>query len=349
MIEPAGFYSGRTVLVTGGTGFIGRHIVELLLAQSAHVVVPVHKRPLPLEFSGVDAPTADLTRPEDCLRVTRGVDYVFHAAGAVAGAGVPAAGAMTSIVTNLVLTARILEAAWTNRVRRCLVFSSSTAYPALEHPVREEEMWSGAPEACYVGYGWMRRYLEMLSEFVSRQSSVQVAIVRPTAVYGRHDDFEPATSHFVPALVRRAVERAQPFDVWGTGDETRDLLHVTDLARGCLIALEKHACADPINIGYGASIRVRDVVRVILDAAGYRDAAVVFHPGRPGTIRSRTVDCGKAREVLGFQASRTLEEGIGDTVRWYREASSRVAATVAGNWHQQESRRFRQLLLDERR
>ena len=101
----------------------------------------------------------------------------------------------------------------------------------------------------YFGYGWMRRYFEMLGEFVSRQSSTRVAIVRPTAVYGRHDDFEPATSHFVPALVRRAVERARPFEVWGTGDETRDLLHVTDLARGCLLALEHHACADPVNIG----------------------------------------------------------------------------------------------------
>lgn len=337
MSELAGFYLGKTVLVTGGTGFIGRHIVEQLLAQSAHVVVPVHERPLPEEFVGVDAVTADLTRPEDCLRVTRDVDCLFHAAGAVAGVGVSKDDLMPGLVTNLVLTARVLEAAWKNRVGRCLVFSSSTAYPALDHPVREDEMWSAPPDDAYFAYGWMRRYFEMLSAFVSRQSSVQVAIVRPTAVYGRHDDFDLATSHFVPALVRRAVERARPYEVWGTGDETRDLVHVSDLARGCLLTLEKRACADPINIGYGVPVSVREVVRIILDAADYRDADVVFNAARPGTIRSRIVDCTKAREELGFQPSRTLEDGLADTVRWYRHMSSRAAATGSRRQHERTS------------
>jgi GDP-L-fucose synthase len=314
-----GFYRGKTVLVTGGTGFIGRHIAADLLAQSAHVIVPVHERPLPRELSGAGTIAADLTRPEDCLSVTRGIDYLFHAAGAVAGAGAAADAAMSGLVTNLVLTARVLEAAWTNKVGRCLVFSSSTVYPALEHPVREDEMWNGDPDDAYFGYGWMRRYLERLSEFVSQKSGVQMAIVRPTAVYGRHDDFDPGTSHFVPALVRRAVERAHPYEVWGTGEETRDLLHVTDLARGCLLALEKHACGDAINVGSGTPVNVRNVVRLVLDAAGYSNATVAFNAGRPGTIRSRTVDCTKARQLLGFQPSVSLEDGIRDTVRWYYE------------------------------
>ena len=317
MVDSTGFYRGKRVLVTGGTGFIGRHIVEQLLAQSAQVVVPVHRRPLPAEFSEVQAITADLTQQADCRRVTHDIDCVFHAAGTVAGAGAAAADAMPAIVTNLVLTARVLEAAWKNGVGRCLVFSSSTVYPDLDRPVREEDAWSGSPHPAYFGYGWMRRYVEMLGEFVSRQSSTQIAIVRPTAVYGSHDDFETATSHFVPALVRRAVERARPFEVWGTGDETRDLLHVTDLARGSLLALERYASAEPLNIGYGAPVRVRDVVRIVLNAAQYADAEVVFEPARPETICSRTVDCTKARERLGFTPSTSVEEGLGDTVYWY--------------------------------
>lgn len=325
-----GFYRDKRVLVTGGTGFIGRHLVMDLLAQAAHVVVPVHQRRLPPDLRGVDAPTADLTRPEDCLRVTQGVDHVFHAAGAVAGAGASGAEIMSAIVTNLTLTAHVLDAAWKNQVSRCLVFSSSTVYPSLEHPVREEDTSSGPPDDAYFGYGWMRRYVERLSEFVSRSSPMRVAIVRPTAVYGRHDDFDRATSHFVPALVRRAVERVHPYEVWGTGDETRDLVHVTDLARGCLLALQKHACADPINIGSGTAISVRDVVRIILDAAEYSDATVVFNPGRPGTIRSRMVDCTKARAVLGFQPLLPLEDGIRDTVRWYREVTTPIQAILHG-------------------
>jgi GDP-L-fucose synthase len=320
------FYRGKTVLVTGGTGFIGRHLVADLLAQSAHVVVPVHQRRMPPELTGVHAATADLTRPEDCLRVTQGVDYVFHAAGAVAGAGASGAGIMSAIVTNLTLTAHLLDAAWKNQVSRCLVFSSSTVYPPLAYPVREEDTSSGPPDDAYFGYGWMRRYVERLSEFVSRNSPVRMAIVRPTAVYGRHDDFDRATSHFVPALVRRAVERVHPYEVWGTGDETRDLVHVTDLARGCLLALEKHACADPINSGGGTAISVREVVRIILDAAEYANATVAFNPGRPGTIHSRMVDCTKAKEVLGFHPLLSLEDGIRDTVRWYRDITTPIHA-----------------------
>ncbi len=314
-----GFYAGARVLVTGGTGFVGRHLVEQLTEAQAHVVVPVHERQLPsLRGRAPEVVFADLTRPEDCAAAMRGVDHVFHAAGAAAGAGATPADVTSAIATNLVLTSRVLEAAAHCGVQRCLVFSSSTVYPELDHPAREDEMWSGPPHPAYFGYGWMRRYFELLGEFVSRQSSLGVAIVRPTAIYGRHDNFDAGSSRFVPALIRRAVARERPYEVWGTGEETRDLLHVSDLARGCLLALEKHAVADPINIACGRSVRVRDVVEAVLTAADYADAEVRFNPARPGTIASRMVDGSKAREVLGFAPAISLEDGIRDTVRWYR-------------------------------
>jgi GDP-L-fucose synthase len=314
------FYRGVRVLVTGGTGFIGRHLAAQLLELGADVAVPVHERPLPPELADATAIAADLTRADDCLRVTRDMDVVIHAAGAVAGAGAAKADAVAGITTNLVLTARVLQAVAANRVSRCLVFSSSTVYPALDRPVREEDVDSGPPHPAYAGYGSMRRYFERLAEVVSRDAGVHVAVVRPTAVYGRHDNFDPATSHFVAALVRRAVLRERPFEVWGTGAETRDLLHVSDFARGCLLALEKQPSADPINIGYGAPVTVREVVQLILDAADYRDAEVVFNASRPGTIGSRSVDCSKARQRLGFTPEISLQEGIADTVRWYAQA-----------------------------
>jgi GDP-L-fucose synthase len=109
----------------------------------------------------------------------------------------------------------------------------------------------------------------------------------------------------------------RPFEVWGSGDETRDLLHVSDLARGCLLALERLATADPVNVGYGAPVSVREVVRIVLDAADYRGADVVFNPDRPGNLFSRMVDCTKARTVLGFAPTVSIAEGLHDTVKWY--------------------------------
>lgn len=315
--------AGRRVLVTGGSGFIGTHFVEALLEAGAHIRVPIHHRPMIVRDARVEQVGADLTQADDCLRVCAGIDDVVHAAGAVAAAGVTAANPMNAMTTNLVLTVRMLEAAWTSGVRRFLVFGSSTGYPVTEHPVREDEMWSGPTHASYFGYGWMRRYLERISEFAASKSSMGIALARPTAVYGRWDQFDPKTSHVIPALIRRAVAGEDPFEVWGTGDEMRDFLHVTDLVRGSLLLLANHAVCDPVNIGYGQAVRIRDVVGMILGAAAHTGARVVFDPSKPTAIPVRTVDTSKARRVLGFEPRVTLEDGLADTVRWYTERLGR--------------------------
>jgi GDP-L-fucose synthase len=311
--------AGKRVLVTGGAGFVGTHFVEALLEADACVRVPVHNRPMIVRDRRIEIVRADLTQPEDCLRVCGGVDYVVHAAGAVAAAGVTAGNPMSAITTNLVLTSRMLEAAWASGVQRFLVFGSSTGYPATDHPVTEDEMWSGPTHPSYFGYGWMRRYLERISEFVASKSGMGIALVRPTAVYGRWDEFDPRTSHVIPALIRRAVAGEDPFQVWGTGNEVRDFLHVTDLVRGSLLLLANHAVCDPVNIGYGQTIRIREVVDAVLRAAGRTGVQVVFDASEPTAIPVRSVDTSKARRLLGFEPRVTFEEGLADTVRWYTE------------------------------
>jgi GDP-L-fucose synthase len=315
------FFASRVSLVTGGSGFIGTHLAKALLEQGGRVRLALHRRaPIVLD-PRVETVHADLTRQEDCLAVMQGVDLVFHAAGASSGVGAGADQAMAGITTNLNLTAQVLQAAWTAGVERILIFSSSTVYPAREHPVREDEA-EGAPHPSYLGYGRMRRYFEHLAEFVASRSGVKVALVRPTAVYGPHDNFDPATSHVVAALVRRAVAKLDPFEVWGTGDEVRDFLHVEDFARGCLLTMEKHAACDPINIGYGTPVTIRRVVEIILEAAGHGKADVRFDASKPTAIPVRLVDTSKARRLLGFEPRISIESGLTDLVRWY--ATERV-------------------------
>ncbi|MDP3739888.1 MAG: NAD-dependent epimerase/dehydratase family protein [Hyphomonadaceae bacterium] len=312
------FYKGKNVLVLGGTGFVGTHFVRAALEAGANVTTTIHKRAPIVDDPRLKTVQAELANREQARAAMKDQEIVFHCAGAVSAAGVTASNPMEPITDNIALTAMVLEAAWKTGVERIQVFGSSTAYPVTDHPVTEEEMWSAPPHPSYFGYGWMRRYIERMAEFVHERSKTKVVLVRPTATYGRHDDFHPVTSHVIPALIRKAVERMDPYEVWGTGDEIRDFLHVEDLTRGCLLATEKYAVCQPINIGYGKTSTVKEIVRAILKGADYSDAKVIFNADRPTTIPKRMVDISKARDILGFEPLYTLDEGLADTVRWYR-------------------------------
>jgi GDP-L-fucose synthase len=251
-----------------------------------------------------------------------GVHFVVHAAGPVTGAAVTAGAPMTGIPGNLTLAANVIQAAWNAGVERFLLLSSTSIYPVANRAVKEDEGFNEPIHSSYFGYGWMRRYLERLAEFAAMKSSMKVAIVRPTAVYGRWDNFHSVTSHVVPALIRKAVERLDPYEVWGTGDEVRDFLHVTDMVSGGLSALEHHANCDPLNLGYGQAFTIQNLVGHILKGAGYEDAKIVFNTSKPTTIPFRMVDISKARQAIGFEPLMSLERGIGDTIAWYREHNS---------------------------
>ena len=307
------FYNGKTVLVTGGTGFVGTHIVQELLKQDANIVVPIHRRQLVIDDNRIDTVYADLTRQEDCLKISKDIDYIFHAAGDVASAGVTTENLMKAISTNLIFTSQMLHAAWEENVDRMLIFSSSTGYPVTNYPIKEEEMWNGPTHPTYFGYGWMRRYLERMGEFVASKSNVKISIVRPTATYGNLDD----SGHVIPSLIKRAIKKENPFIVWGTGEEIRDFLHVSDLARGCLLMLEKCANCDPVNIGYGKPVTIKEIVDIILSSTDHKDADIIFHSSKPGTIPIRMVDTTKARRLLNFEPEISLEKGLKDTIKWF--------------------------------
>ena len=312
------FFSNKKVLVTGGTGFVGGWFVDSLLSKDAFVRTTVHNRQPHRSHSKLETYQVDLTVQEEANEACKDIDYVFHAAGAVSAAGVTTANNPLSPITeNLVLTTRVLQAAWSQNVQRILLFSSSTGYPEFNRPVKEDDFWNGETHPSYFGYGWMRRYLERIAEFAHQRSEMKVALCRPTAVYGERDDFDPVTSHVIPALIRRAVAKENPYVVWGAPTVTRDFLHIQDLVEGCLTLLEKCPTCDPVNIGYGKTTTIAEIVGYILQGSGHGSAKVEFDQSKPSTIPFRSVNVDKAKSLLDFEPSITLKAGLKRTIDWY--------------------------------
>jgi GDP-L-fucose synthase len=314
------YYKNKKVLVTGGTGFVGTNFVEELCKEGAEVLVPLHNRNLAFNHKNIKTVQADLKNLNDAMKVCEGVDYIFQCGGMVSAAKMTVTNPMSAISLNTIINFRILEAAMSQKVKKILLFSSgTTGYPPYEHAVKEEDMFKDDPADVYYGYGWSRRYAELLGKFAAQKSDLKVAICRPTGTYGPHDDFNPRTSHVIPALIKRAIDKEDPYVVWGSGEEIRDFLYIKDLVRGCMLLLEKNANCDPVNIGSGEETTIKEIVSIINKKAKNQDAKIIFDDTKPTTIPIRKVDISKAKKLLGFEKKISLEEGLALTIEWYKK------------------------------
>jgi len=311
-------YKDKKVLVTGGTGLIGSHLVELLLERGAIVRTVVHSRNLPIKLENVETVQGNLTRWNDCRKAVKGVEYVFHLAAFVGGVGRNVAHPAGMFTPNILMNTHMLEAARLEDVERYLYTSSACIYPGnLEYFV-EEKGWNGPPAESNASYGWVKRMGELQAQAYSQEYGMKIAIVRPTNAYGPRDNFDLKTSHVIPALIRKAVERQDPFVIWGTGEATRDFIHAKDIARGMLLALEKYAVADPINLTTGKSIKIKDLAHLILKLCEYENARIILDESNPTGQPVRRVSTVKAKEKIGFVAQISLEEGLKETISWYK-------------------------------
>jgi GDP-L-fucose synthase len=318
-MDPYTFYAGKKVLVAGATGLIGANLVEELVRRGAYVRATLHRKPPVIKDPRIQYLKGDLIRREDCATAMEGVDYVFMCAANTSGAHVVVTNPLAHITENILINAQMLEAACLAKVERFLFMSSSTIYPPVTHPVKEEEAFVGDPHESYFGSAWMKRYFEKLAEFYYRRYGLKVVLVRPTNVYGPYDKFEFETSHVLPALIRRAVEKENPFEVWGDGTAVRDFIYATDMVDALLAGLEHLVGCDSVNIGSGQTVTIRESVEIILSLTGHANVEVIYDASKPTTIPTRLVDLSKAKTLLGFRPKVSFEEGLRRTINWYRE------------------------------
>lgn len=320
------FWNGKNVLVTGGAGLIGSHVVEMLLENGANVRVVDNLENGSLENlksckEKIEFIKGDLSKQEVCERLSKGEDVVLNLAAKVGGIKFNKEHPGTMFTSNILISTQMLDAACKNDVERYLCVSSACVYPRYcMIPTPESEGFKDIPEPTNIGYGWAKRMAEVQAQCYAEEYGMKIAIVRPYNTYGPRDHFDPEKSHVIPALIRRVFDGENPIMVWGDGEQTRAFIYVTDLARGMLLATEKYPKPDPINLGTNEEIKIKDLINAIIESSGtIPRPKVIFDVDKPAGQPRRNSDNTKAKKLIGFEAEVPLREGLKRTIDWYEE------------------------------
>jgi len=312
----------KKILVTGSAGFIGNNLIKKLIdIGNKKITGTLHKSKLKIEHDSVKYIECDLLNPEHCDLVTKDIDIVFMCAAITHGAAYIENNPLGLVNTNIIINTNMLNSCYDNNVEKFVCISSSTVYPNIEYPFKEEEMMSGPVFDKYFGVAWVKRFVEILCEMYACKikNPMKTLVVRPGNIYGEHDDFEIETSHVIPALIRKVVERNNPLEVWGDGNDVRDFIYVKDFIDGLLLATDKIDDFMAINIASGTSISVKEVLNVILEVEDYKNVNVIFDISKPSMIPKRLLNISKSKELLGFVPEISIEDGIRRTVKWYKK------------------------------
>ncbi|MFH0753220.1 MAG: NAD-dependent epimerase/dehydratase family protein [Candidatus Omnitrophota bacterium] len=316
------FYQGKKILVTGATGLVGINLLKKLIGTGADIRAVYHSRKPVVRHRAISYIKGDLTRRVDCDKAVAGMDFVFHCAANTSGAAVVVKTPLVHVTPNILMNAQLLEAAWLAGVKKFLWLSSTTGYPVTGmRPVREDEIFNGEPYEKYYFVGWMKRYTEVLCRIYGEKvrNPMTTIVLRPTNIYGPHDDFRFETSHMMAALIRKVAERQKPVEVWGDGEDVRDLIYVDDFVDAMLVAMSKVKSYAVFNIGLGKAYKVKDILKKIIKIDGFKEGVMKLDPSKPTMIPKRRVDLQRMKKVLGFNPAVSIEEGIRKTLAWYRE------------------------------
>jgi GDP-L-fucose synthase len=318
-------------LVAGASGFIGSHLAKRLGTEGARVRAAHFSRPLRIAEDGLEVIQADLRDMDACRKAVDGMDVVFMCAAVTSGAAAIRQTPLIHVTPNVVMNTQMMAAAYEAGVRRFVFISTGAVYPSVgARPVREDEVLDGDPYDAYFPAAWMKRYAEILCQTYAERIDppMSTVVVRPSNIYGPFDKFDFATSHMTAALIRRVIERHRPIEVWGTGEDVRDLIYIDDFIEGLVRAAGVPDTHFVTNICSGRGYSVREVLQTALAVDGCYDAEIRLQPDRPSTIPILLMDESRARNRLGFTAATTLEEGLRRTMAWYRETVPLVSPRI---------------------
>ncbi len=303
--------ANKHILVTGGAGFLGSHLVKELVKHRAKK-----------EFITIPRSSMyDLREKEVCAEVVKGQDIVIHLAANVGGIGYNQENPGTLFYDNLLMGVHLMEEARKAKVSKFVAVGTICAYPKYTPvPFKEEDLWNGYPEETNAPYGLAKKMMLVQAQAYRQQYGFNAIYLLPVNLYGPGDNFDPTSSHVIPALIKKFVDakksKAKKVSVWGTGKPTREFLYVEDAARGIALATERYNGSEPINLGSSFEISIYDLAHLVGKIVGFT-GEVVFGSSKPDGQPRRKLDVSRAQKEFGFLSEVTFEKGLKKTIDWY--------------------------------
>lgn len=304
------FWSGKKVVVTGGAGFLGSHVVSKLKKRGVKdILVPRSDK-------------HDLRLKEVCAQVVKGADIVIHLAANVGGIGYNRDFPGTLFYDNLLMGVHMMEESRLAGVSKFVAIGTICAYPKFAPiPFREDDLWNGYPEETNAPYGLAKKMMLVQSTAYRDQYGFNSIFLLPVNLYGPGDNFSVESSHVIPALIKKFVEakasHAKQVEVWGTGKATREFAYVEDAAQGIILATEKYNESEPVNLGAGFEISIKDLVEKIRSIVGY-EGEIVWDTTKPDGQPRRMLDVTRAKDKFGYSATTDFDNGLKATINWYQ-------------------------------
>ena len=307
------FWSNKRVLITGGAGFLGSFVVEKLRQRGCKdILVPRRK-------------DYDLVEMEAVKRIHKDTqpNMVIHLAARVGGIGANQANPGKFFYDNLMMGAQLMEVGRQAGVEKFVTISTICAYPKFTPvPFKEEDLWNGYPEETNAPYGLAKKMLLVQSQAYRQQYGFNSIVLFPVNLYGPRDNFDLQTSHVIPALIRKCLEAkrrdASNIEVWGDGSPTREFLYVEDAAEGICLAAERYDSSEPVNLGSGMEISIKDLVHTIKRMTGFT-GEIIWDTTKPNGQPRRSLDTSRAEKHFEFRAKTSFEEGLRRTIEWYKD------------------------------
>jgi len=306
------FWENRRITITGGKGFLGSYILEKLKKRGCK------------NISIADLPDYNLTRLPDIKRMYREQkpDIVIHLAAVVGGIGANRENPGKFFYENAIMGIQLMHEAYLNNIEKFVAIGTICAYPKFTPiPFKEEDLWNGYPEETNAPYGLAKKMMLVQSQAYRQQYGFNSIFLLPVNLYGPRDNFDPKSSHVIPALIKKCVDAIKQdkdeIVIWGTGNPTREFIYVEDAAEGILLATEKYNKSDPINIGTGFEIKIKALVNLIVKFTGYK-GKISWNKSKPDGQPRRMLDTSLAKNEFGFIAKTSFEEGLMNTIEWYQ-------------------------------